>query len=101
MKNPKAKLWVMTLLSFVFIALAIFLSAGTIDYWQAWVYLAVTVVTSVRLALYFAANPVLLENRTKIGPAAEARPIRGRNGRPGHAGRFYPAARQAWPVSCR
>lgn len=75
MKNPKVKLWVMTSASFVFIALAIFLSAGTAYYWQAWVYLAVTVVTSARLALYFAANPVLLENRTKIGPAAEARPI--------------------------
>jgi protein-S-isoprenylcysteine O-methyltransferase Ste14 len=75
MKNSKAKLWFMTFASFVFIALAIFLSAGTFAYWQAWGYLAATAVTSIPLAAYFAKDPILLENRTRIGPAAEQRKI--------------------------
>jgi protein-S-isoprenylcysteine O-methyltransferase Ste14 len=73
MKNQKAKLWFLTATSFLGIALALFLSAGTIDYWQAWAYLGVTAATSIPLARYFTKDPVLLENRTKLGPAAEQR----------------------------
>lgn len=75
MENPKAKLWILTIVSFLFIALALFLSAGTLSYWQAWIYLAVTAATSIPLARYFANDPVLLENRTRLGPAAEKRTI--------------------------
>lgn len=73
MKSSKAKLWLLTLVSFILIALALFLSAGTLDYWQAWIYLGVTAATSSALALYFSKNPILLENRTKLGPMAEQR----------------------------
>lgn len=75
MKNPKMKLWLMTLVSSVIIAFAIFLSAGTLDYWQGWAYLVAMVVTSIPLAAYFAKNPILLENRTKFGPGAEQRTV--------------------------
>jgi hypothetical protein len=35
MKHPKAKMWLWLIISFVLIGLALFLSAGTINYWQA------------------------------------------------------------------
>jgi protein-S-isoprenylcysteine O-methyltransferase Ste14 len=75
MKNPKFKLWLQTTVTFVLIALALFVPAGTIHYWQAWIYLAVTAASSVPLLRFISNDPVLLENRTKAGPAAETRTI--------------------------
>jgi protein-S-isoprenylcysteine O-methyltransferase Ste14 len=75
MKDPKAKAWLGLVVSLVLIGLALFLSAGTIDYWQAWVYLGVGSVTSIPLTLYITKDPILLESRTKSGPTAEQRPI--------------------------
>src|SRR6516165_6744428 len=75
MKNPKAKMWLCLIISFVLIGLALFLSAGTINYWQAWVYLGVGAASSVPLTLHILNDPIHLENRTKAGPAAEQRPI--------------------------
>ena len=75
MKNPKSKMWLSLIISFVFIGLAVFLSAGTINYWQAWVYLGVGAASSVPLTLHIIKDPILLENRTKAGPTAEHRPI--------------------------
>jgi protein-S-isoprenylcysteine O-methyltransferase Ste14 len=75
MNNPKIKLWLSLVVSFIVIALMLFLPAGTIDYWQAWVYLGVGAVTSIALVLYMAGDPILLENRTRGGPTAEQRPI--------------------------
>jgi len=74
-KNLKAKVWLLTFASFVLIGVALFLSAGTIDYWQAWVYLGVTAATSGPLADLFTRDPILLESRTKLGPAAETRTV--------------------------
>ena len=74
-KNLKAKVWVLTFASFALIGVALFLSAGTIDYWQAWVYLCITAATSGPLAYLFTKDPILLENRTKLGPAAEKRTV--------------------------
>ena len=59
----------------VFIGLALFLCAGTIHYWQAWIYLVVVGVSSVLLTLSITKDPVLLEGRTTLGPSAEQRPI--------------------------
>jgi hypothetical protein len=75
MKNHKAKVWLWLIISFVLIGLALFLSAGTINYWQAWVYLGVGAASSVPLTLHIIKDPILLENRTKAGPTAEQRPI--------------------------
>jgi hypothetical protein len=63
MKNPKVRMWLRLVLSFIVIALAIFLSAGTLNYWQAWVYLCVAAVSSIPLTLYITNDPILLENR--------------------------------------
>ena len=73
MTDPKVRLWRSLALSFVFIGVALFLSAGSIRYWQAWIFIGVGVVSSIPLTLYIASDPILLENRTKAGPAAEQR----------------------------
>lgn len=75
MKNPKAKMWFGLVIAFVTIGSALFLSAGTINYWQAWVYLGVNTVSSVLLTLSVIKDPILLESKTKSGPTAEKRPI--------------------------
>ena len=75
MNNPTVKIWLVFAISMVCIGLALFLSAGTIQYWQAWVYLVVVGVCSALLTLYITQDPVLLEGRTTLGPSAEQRPI--------------------------
>jgi protein-S-isoprenylcysteine O-methyltransferase Ste14 len=75
MMNPKARLWLVVIIATVLIALALFLSAGTINYWQAWVYLGVSAASSIPLTLHIVNDPILLENRTKAGPTAENRPL--------------------------
>jgi protein-S-isoprenylcysteine O-methyltransferase Ste14 len=75
MKSPKTKMWLSFAVSFILIALVLFISAGTIDYWQAWAYLGITIVTSIPLAMYIANDPILLESRTRGGPTVEQRPI--------------------------
>src|SRR6516225_3692268 len=75
MTNQKIRVWLWLVVSFILIGIAIFLAAGTIDYWQAWVYLGVGAVTIVPLMLLITRNPVLLENRASGGPTAEQRRI--------------------------
>ena len=75
MKNPKAKIWLSVVAGLVIIALALFLSAVTFNYWQAWAYFGVGAVTSILLTLYIIRDPILLENRARAGPSAEQRPI--------------------------
>lgn len=75
MKNPKAKMWFAFVMVSVLIGLTLFVSAGTTNYWQAWIYLGVGAVSGVLLTLSIIRDPILLENRTKGGPNAEQRPI--------------------------
>ena len=57
------------------VAALMFAPAGTLAYWQAWVFLAVFLGCSVGLGIYFAKHdPALLERRMKAGPAAEQEP---------------------------
>ncbi|HEY7051295.1 MAG TPA: isoprenylcysteine carboxylmethyltransferase family protein [Mycobacterium sp.] len=57
----------------VFCAL-LFLPAGTIHYWQAWVFIAVyTVCTLVPSIYLLATNPAALQRRMRAGPGAETR----------------------------
>ena len=56
-------------------ALFLFVPAGTLDYWQAWIYLAVFFLASLLTTLYLMRNdPALLQRRMKGGPTAEERP---------------------------
>lgn len=68
-------MWLVTVTSSVLIAIALFLSAETIDYWQAWAYLGVSAMSSVPLVLFISKDPILLQNRTRAGPTAEKRTI--------------------------
>ena len=53
-------------------ATLIFLPAGTLSYWQGWVFFALVFVASNAIGLYLAIdNPVLLERRMSVGPTAE------------------------------
>jgi protein-S-isoprenylcysteine O-methyltransferase Ste14 len=53
-------------------AALLFIPAGTLDYWQAWTFLAVYFVTSLAVSMYLARkDPALLERRMSAGPAAE------------------------------
>jgi protein-S-isoprenylcysteine O-methyltransferase Ste14 len=53
----------------------LFIPAGTLDYWQAWVFVAVFGVSTQALGIYFLVHDrKLVERRMKIGPAAEQRP---------------------------
>ena len=56
-------------------AALLFLSAGTMDYWQAWVYLVIFVGASWLTTVYLERNdPALLERRMRGGPTAEKEP---------------------------
>lgn len=60
----------------LFFGVLLFWPAGTFDYWQAWVFIAVftvtTIVPSIQLAVR---NPAALQRRMKAGPTAETRPV--------------------------
>ncbi len=71
-----ASLFLKTVLGFAFLmlvlALALFVSAGSLNYWQAWIYLAVFAVCTILITAYLAKyDRELLEGRVKAGPVAE------------------------------
>src|SRR5262249_56725661 len=56
----------------IVIGFLLFLTAGTVQYWQAWVYLCVFFGLSVLITFYLMKkNPALLERRLRGGPTAE------------------------------
>lgn len=75
MTSAETRMWLSLVLTATAVALALFLSAGTIDYWQAWLYLAVGGVANVPVVRLIMSDPVLRENRTRVGPGAERRPL--------------------------
>jgi protein-S-isoprenylcysteine O-methyltransferase Ste14 len=57
------------------LAALLFVPAGTLDYWQAWLFMAVFVCTSGAITAYLAIHdPKLLERRMNVGPRAEKEP---------------------------
>ena len=61
------------LLSFIVtLALLLFLAAGTVHYWQAWIFIAVFSAAVLTITAYLVKNdPKLLERRLSAGPGAE------------------------------
>jgi protein-S-isoprenylcysteine O-methyltransferase Ste14 len=56
-------------------AALLFIPAGTLDYWQAWIFLAVFFAPSLAVTLYLMKeDPKLLERRMRGGPRAEKEP---------------------------
>jgi protein-S-isoprenylcysteine O-methyltransferase Ste14 len=75
MKNLNAKAWLALAALAVVMGLLLFVPAGTIHYWQAWVYLSIFTGASVLTTLYLMRkDPALLERRMSGGPTAEKRP---------------------------
>ncbi len=70
------KLIIPTLRSFIIGAIALgivlFVPAWTLNYWRAWVFIAVFLVSVNAIGVYLSLkDPALLERRKKVGPAAE------------------------------
>ena len=60
------------LLLLLAMAVLLFLSAGTLDYWQAWVFLIVFGASALAITVYLMKNdPKLLKRRVYAGPTAE------------------------------
>ena len=75
MATLRTRAWVGLAVLVVVMGLFLFVPAGTLGYWQAWVYLATFAVVSVLTTLYLMrSDPELLERRLRGGPTAEKRP---------------------------
>jgi protein-S-isoprenylcysteine O-methyltransferase Ste14 len=74
--NLAARAWVSLVALAAIMAVVLFVAAGTVRYWQGWVYLAVFIGASLLTTIdLLARDPALLERRMRGGPTAEARPI--------------------------
>ena len=72
MKHLNAKAIGGLLGTLLVMAAVLFLSAGTVRYWQAWTFLAVFSFSSIAITMYLMKNdPELLERRVRGGPTAE------------------------------
>src|SRR5262249_18815964 len=72
MNKVKLKPWLGFLFLAVAMGLLLFVPAGTINYWQAWVFLAGYFTGSLFVLLYLVKeDPGLLQRRMRGGPAAE------------------------------
>ena len=70
-----AQALVSTAFGIAFFGVALFVPAGTVHYWQAWVFVAVfALTTTIPSALLAVRHPEALARRMKAGPAAETRP---------------------------
>jgi protein-S-isoprenylcysteine O-methyltransferase Ste14 len=64
-----------SLFGLVFFAVLLFWPAGTFDYWQAWVFIAVFTAVSAGPSIYWGLRkPEVLRRRMRSGPIAETRP---------------------------
>ena len=71
----EARAWLSLLAVGLVMAALVFVPAGTIDYWQAWVYLALFLGAGAAITAYLlATDRELLERRMRGGPTAEQRP---------------------------
>jgi|SRR5215467_1690801 len=64
-----------SLLGTLAMAALLFIPAGTLRYWQAWVFMAVFGGASAAITVYLAVrDPALLDRRMRAGPTAEQEP---------------------------
>jgi protein-S-isoprenylcysteine O-methyltransferase Ste14 len=63
-------------LGVIILGLFLFVPAGTLNYWQAWLFILVFLLSSNAVGIYLSLkDPELLERRKKAGPMAEQNPI--------------------------
>jgi protein-S-isoprenylcysteine O-methyltransferase Ste14 len=76
MASLTAKAWAALALVAVVTGLLLFIPAGTVRYWEAWVYLSIFTGASLLTTLYLIRNdPALLQRRMSGGPMAEKRTV--------------------------
>ncbi len=69
------KVTVQLLLFPINMGVLLFLPAGTLDYWEAWVFVAIFFVCTAAISIWLLIkDPKLLERRMNAGPAAEKEP---------------------------
>jgi protein-S-isoprenylcysteine O-methyltransferase Ste14 len=72
MKNLNTKAFGGLTFLFAVMVVLVFLSAGTINYWQGWIFLGVFFISALWITLYLMKHdPKLLEKRVEAGPIAE------------------------------
>jgi protein-S-isoprenylcysteine O-methyltransferase Ste14 len=75
MKSLGARAWFALAILAAVMGFLLFVPAGTIHYWQAWVYLLIFLGASALTTLYLLRrDPALLDRRMSGGPTAEKRP---------------------------
>jgi protein-S-isoprenylcysteine O-methyltransferase Ste14 len=75
MNSLNAKALVSLAVVILIMAALMLIAAGTLNYWQAWLFLGVYFASSLCITLYLMAkDPVLLQRRMRGGPSAEKRP---------------------------
>ena len=75
MKSTSARAWVALAALVVVMSILLFVPAGTVAYWQAWVYLSIFAGASALTTRdLIKRDPALLERRMSGGPTAEKRP---------------------------
>src|SRR5262245_41984064 len=75
-KNLLIKVLVQFLLFPFVMGALLFLPAGTLDYWEAWVFAAFFFACSAAIGIWLMIkDPKLLERRIKVGPTAEKEPV--------------------------
>jgi len=75
MNSLNAKALVSLAVVILIMAALMLIAAGTLNYWQAWLFLGVYFASSLCITLYLMAkDPMLLQRRMRGGPSAEKRP---------------------------
>ena len=75
MNSVKGKIVYSSVLGTLALAAMLFIPAGTLDYWQGWVYLGTFVLASGLYTLYLTIHdPALLQRRMQAGPSQEKEP---------------------------
>ena len=65
-----------SVIGLVVLGILVFVPAGTLAYWQGWVFIIVFALSTNAIGVYLARNdPALLERRMNVGPQAETRPV--------------------------
>ena len=71
----RRELWLRSAISLLIFGLALFAPAGTLRFWQGWLFAVVFICASSAIGVYFwRHDPALLERRNRVGPAAETEP---------------------------
>ena len=70
MNNPNLKAWLGLMFVFLAIGLLLFITAGTVDYWQAWIYLSFFSDFFFHYPISYEKDPALLARRVSGGPTS-------------------------------